>query len=310
MRYRPLGHSGLALSCVGLLINPEQCRRQKKLLQELIETALEHGINAYYFKSLDLAVMREAASILSVVDRNIIFVGALAHDVQAGLSGFSYEFAPMKERLRWAIKDTGFDYLDFLTLDHPTQNLVPDDTMAFLMSLRRAKMVRRLCAIGETGDFPDLWQTADYHAITTTLNMDSDWAKRNAITQSLSLDINIFCENYFPDYLKDPHQHIKSERVGGFLGMGGHINPLINTGTYAFLYQTPEWSAEELCLAYVLAEPNISSVWIAPENARHLIGLAEVPERELPPSVPAQIEMARFNNKSNNPAEFPQKKLF
>jgi len=216
----------------------------------------------------------------------------------------------MKERLRWAIKDTGFDYLDFLTLDHPTQNRVPEDTMAFLMNLRRAKMLRRLCAIGEAIDFPELWQSADYHAIITSLNIDSDWAKRNAITQSLSLDINIFCENYFPEYLRNAHNHVKSQRVGGFLGMGGKFDPLVNTGTYAFLHQTPDWTAEELCLAYVLAEPNVSSVWIAPENLAQLRSLADVPERELPSSVPAQIEMARFNNKSGAPIEAQQKKFF
>jgi hypothetical protein len=42
----------------------------------------------------------------------------------------------------------------------------------------------------------------------------------------------------------------------------------------------------------------MSCILIDAESTEHLEALAEVPERHLPSSVPAQIEMARFNERA------------
>ena len=64
---------------------------------------------------------------------------------------------------------------------------------------------------------------------------------------------------------------------------------------YTFLHTTADWTAEEICLAYALTEPTLASVQIEPDNIIHMQALADVAERELPPGLPAQIEMSRFS---------------
>jgi hypothetical protein len=65
-------------------------------------------------------------------------------------------------------------------------------------------------------------------------------------------------------------------------------------GTYAFLDATPGWTPEEICLAFALTEPALASMSLEAEDLDHLIAMAAVTEREMPASVAAQLEMARF----------------
>ncbi|MEI9965266.1 MAG: hypothetical protein WDM92_11800 [Caulobacteraceae bacterium] len=74
----------------------------------------------------------------------------------------------------------------------------------------------------------------------------------------------------------------------------GRAHPLAGAGSYAFLDRTDGWTAEELCIGYALTEPALSTVQVETRNIEHLEALAGVPDRELPQSVPAQVEMARF----------------
>ena len=59
--------------------------------------------------------------------------------------------------------------------------------------------------------------------------------------------------------------------------------------------RTRNWSPEEICLAYALTEPSLATVQIHAERAERLEALAAIPDREMPPGVSAQIEMARFS---------------
>jgi len=73
--------------------------------------------------------------------------------------------------------------------------------------------------------------------------------------------------------------------------------PLAGVGTYAFLAATRGWSAEQLCVAYALTEPAISTVQMPVETRERLTELAAAADRDLPSTVSAQIEMARFSEK-------------
>jgi hypothetical protein len=62
---------------------------------------------------------------------------------------------------------------------------------------------------------------------------------------------------------------------------------------FGFLYRTPNWPAEAICLGYVLTDPAISSVIVRATDTDRLEMLAATPERDMPPGLAAQIEMAR-----------------
>lgn len=302
MLYRPHGRSGMALSTVGVCLCPNVCRKEKGLLAKLLTAAIEQGVNAYFFKSLDLMVLREAAEILSVVDRKLLYIGALAHDTSAGLAGFSYELEPLKARLKWAIKDSGLEYFDMIAFDHPNDNLISEESMIFMQDLRRARMVRAIGAIAESEAILELAATGDYQSLITSFNIDTNWDKRRYVDFALSRGMTVFGLNYFPEAVMRAKDLLPDDAKRGFFGFKKPVNPLAGAGTYAFLHQTPEWTAEELCLGFALAQPVLSCVWIEPENIDHLNALTEVPEKHLPPSVPAQIEMARFNDRDQKVA--------
>jgi aryl-alcohol dehydrogenase-like predicted oxidoreductase len=303
MRYRPFGRSGIALSTIGVYLCPDRCQKDRGLLAKLINCGLENGINAYYFKSLDYEIMRQAAHLFGMVDRKILFIGALAHESQSGLSGFSYEYPLLKARLKWAIKDTGLSYLDLLAFDHPTQNVIPEESMVFLQNLRRTRMVQYLAAIVGTDEIKDAVDQHDFQTIITSFNIDSNWDKRRFIDYALAHDMSAFGMNYFPDAVKSESDVTPKVAKRSFLGLGKAPEPLAGSGSYAFLHKTPDWSAEELCLGYALAQPVLSCIWVEPENVEHLEALASVPERHMPSSVPAQIEMARFSEHETKASE-------
>jgi hypothetical protein len=94
---------------------------------------------------------------------------------------------------------------------------------------------------------------------------------------------------------------------GGWLRSKGPVqpqpsaqSPLAGAGTYAFLERTRNWTAEEICLAHALTEPSLSSVQVSAERSERIEALAAIPDREMPPGVSAQIEMARFSAAAND----------
>ena len=52
-------------------------------------------------------------------------------------------------------------------------------------------------------------------------------------------------------------------------------------------------AAWPICLGYVLSDPSVSSVIVRADDPERLAILTAVPERDMPPGLAAQIEMAR-----------------
>jgi len=298
VRYRPFGRSGLALSTVGLRLKSETYGRNHVLMRKLIVCALENGINTYHFDSLDLSLLQAAAEAFSVVDRKLLFVSAAAHEPFQATDADTYALAPLKERLRGAIKDSGLQWLDLLYFAQPGASRLPDDSLNFLHSLQKSKMLRYLGGIGETDDISALIASEQFSVIQTRFDIDSSWDKRRKIDDAVVRDMNVIATDFYPAVYRKASDVVPKEARRGFFG-GKAKNPLAGAGTHAFLHQTPDWTPEELCLGYALSQPSMSCILIDAESTEHLESLADVPERHLPPSVPAQIEMARFNERAH-----------
>ncbi len=289
MRYRPFGHSGIALSAVGLRLSVERLRKNKALAEKLIMG----GINTYHFDGADVAFLREMAAIFTLVDRKLLFI-SIAPDVpgQTGdLAG--YTMPGMKESLRAVVKDTGFQWIDMLLFSRPGVAYMPPDSIRFLRDLRRSRLVRYLGASAETGEIRPLIDDGHFNVVQTSFDIDSAWEKRHDIDKAIQADMCVIGCDYFPEiYRKASDVVPKAAKVNWFTRKAK--NPLAGAGTYAFLHQTPDWTPEELCLGFALSLPSLSCILIEPETPEKLEQLAAVPERHLPSSVPAQIEMARF----------------
>ncbi|MGA9659949.1 MAG: aldo/keto reductase [Asticcacaulis sp.] len=294
MLYRPLGHSGMALSTVGLRLSHARLSKNLPLLRKLIVTGLENGINAYHFDTCDTAFLTCAAEAFACVDRKLLFVSVNAHEPGQATDADTYALTPLKERLRGVIKLTGLQWIDLLYFQTPGSLSLPPDSRHFLDALKASKFLRYLGAIGDVRTIHELIRTGLYKIIQTDFDIDSSWDKRRSLDDAVNRDMSVIATDFFPAIYAKASDVVPQDARRGFFG-GKAKNPLAGAGTHAFLHQTADWTPEELCLGYALSQANMACVLIDADTPEHLEALAAVPERHLPPSVPAQIEMARFN---------------
>lgn len=293
MRYRPFGHSGIALSAVGLRLPTDRLRRDFALAEKLVLTALENGINTYHFEGLDLDFLRRMSAVFSVVERKLLFISLTPDRPEAPGDVAGYTMPLMKENLRGAIKDSGFEWLDLLMFGRPGVGYMPSDSLRFLKDLKRARMVRNLGARAEVGEIRQLVESGQFNVIQTAFDIDSTWEKRHEIDFAIRHDLNIIGCDYFPEAYRKASDLVPKEARRGWFGSKPK-SPLAGAGTYAFLHQTEDWTPDELCLGFALSLPSLACILIEADTPEELEALAAVPERHLPSSVPAQIEMARF----------------
>ncbi len=121
-------------------------------------------------------------------------------------------------------------------------------------------------------------------------NMLSGWRDRRRIKAAGERNMSIIGYDFYPQAMLAVAEAAKPKR--GLLSWGkkGSAEPR----PYSFLHTTTDWSAEEICLAYVLTEPALATVQVAPLDIDHIQALAQVPDRDLPAGISAQIEMSRF----------------
>jgi len=294
MRYRPLGQSGTALSSLGLSLGPDMFRRGRQPVQRLILSALENGINTYHFDCSQPEFLKIVAGAFDGIDRKLLFLSFNAHTDQSQDPAADYALRPLRERLRALVQDYGFGAIDLLMFHANGFERIPEASWAFLGGLKEAGLVRHRGASANTDRIRAVVDHGGFDLLKTVFDLDTNWDKRHLLDHAISQSMNIIGHDFFPQaYHKASDIVPKAARRSLFRPRAA--DPLAGSGTYAFLHQTPAWSAEELCLAYTLSQPCLTSVLISPETPEQLQKLAEVTERHMPPSVPAQIEMARFS---------------
>ena len=197
MRYRPFGRSGLALSTLGLHLPAHVLTKNRGLMEKLLTTALENGINTFHFETADPRILATAANTFSVVERRLLFLSISAADTT--WDGMTYELAPLKERLRGAIKDSGLMWLDLILFDKAGTAILPQASHDFAKTLQRSKMLRYIGARAETADLADLINSRRFDVIRTGFDIDSSWDKRRQIDAAIAHEMAVFAEDTFPE---------------------------------------------------------------------------------------------------------------
>jgi aryl-alcohol dehydrogenase-like predicted oxidoreductase len=131
-------------------------------------------------------------------------------------------------------------------------------------------------------------ESGAFEILQAPFNLTSGWRERHRLRAAGANDMSVIGYRWFPDALRrltEAQIQAKSPRS----------RPLTATGTYAFLESTYGWRPEEICLAYALTEPSLASVQVRASTPAEIERLAAVVERDLPPGLSAQIEMARFS---------------
>lgn len=298
MRYRPFGPAGQAVSALTLSLGARDIAAGPEAGRELIYSALEAGINSYRLETADPVLAEVLGQALKHVDRRLVQV-SLTLGAGDGRRGSDRDFSAegITSSIDKALHASGLGWFDLAILDEPGDHELPQSTLNALKALRATERVRLLGISGD-GEVMDTYvSTGAFDVLATPFHVNVPWQIRSRLRAARESDMAIFVYGYFPASLdtekKAANLHQPKRGLFGFGGSKAKGGPLAHAGTFAFLHRTNNWSAEAICLAYALTDPSVSSVMIEASDIERLNALAQVPDRDMPPGLAAQIEMAR-----------------
>ncbi|NBB64800.1 oxidoreductase [Pseudomonas sp. ODNR1LW] len=295
MRYRPFGASGAAISNLTFSFGLDSLARGREAALNLLYSALEAGVNSYRLETADPVVAEVLGEALAHVDRKLVCVG-LTLGVDAGRDGgrdFSAE--GMTAAIDRVLQFSGLGWIDVAALQEPGEHELPQSSLNALKALRATGRIRLLGVAGGDEVMDTYVSTGAFDVLLTPFDINADWRLRNRVRAAREQDMAVFAYDYFTDRRSKPRGPEPVAKKGLF-GLGGgpkHPPRSQKNDAFGFLYRTPNWPAEAICLSYVLTDPTISSVIIRANDTARLEMLAATPERDLPPGLAAQIEMGR-----------------
>jgi len=302
MRYRPFGGGGRAVSNLTLSLGPAALQRGPEAARELIFSALENGINSYRLETADPVLAEVVGDALQHLERKLLCI-SLALGAGDGRRGSERDFSAeaLTAAIDRALNVSGLQYVDIGLLMEPAEDELAQSSLNALKALRAAERLKLLGVCGE-GEVMDAYvSTGAFDLLATPYHVNSPWQVKSRMRAAREQDMIIFAHGYFPDSLSTPRKAEAAHKPKkGLFGFGGgkaarpKSDPLAGVGTFAFLHRTQAWSAEEICLNYALTDPAVASVVIEATDPERLEALARTSERDMPPGLPAQIEMARF----------------
>ena len=292
MRYRPFGATGKAVSAVSLLLRDAPNMNTPQAWRIMAFAAMENGINCFELTAgLDVMALGIGEALRSV-ERRLMFLswrlrGDGSHALTAEMIAAS---------VRNGLQRTGAIYFDMLTMDEVAYEAMDDRAHAYLSDLRAAGLCLQIGIVGDGPTVDACIIKGSLDVLVTPFDLTSDWQARRRVRDASDKNMTIIaCEPF-------PAAQIRAAGGGNSNAMrrGGNsllkrTDPLAGTGTYAFLHQTSNWTAEEVCLAYLLTEPTFASIQVEAFRAESISRYAGVADRDLPTGVAAQIEMARFS---------------
>jgi len=284
MRYRPFARTGMAVSTLSLSLDGADDAKKPSDWRDLIHAAFEEGVNAFEIVRPTLALLTGFAEGASVVKRSLIFA---ALRVDAGVDAQSVE--------RWVaqvISRAGIGELNLLTAEAGATRA--EGMLGALQRLQTSEMVHHLAVAGAGDQLAEDIVAGHFDAVVTPFNMLSTWRDRNQVRKALEEQMGVIACEPFPPELAGLLEATEVETKPGWFKKP---KPLAGVGTYAFLGATRGWTAEQLCLAYALTEPAVATVQMPIVSRKQLAEFAAAADRDLPSTVSAQIEMARFSEK-------------
>ncbi|MGZ6015728.1 MAG: aldo/keto reductase, partial [Phenylobacterium sp.] len=252
MRYRAMGRDGAIASCVSLQLAPDPALRRPGDWVRLIYAALECGISTFEVAASDPVLDQGLAEALSSVDRRLVYV------VWRVGARRGRDFLPetLNAEIGAALKRTGLDYLDAVLLDEPRADELQPESMDALKQMRAGGALRQIGVAGEDDCIDAYISAGGFDLLATPFNLISGWKERRRLRAAAARDMAVIGYNPYPrDFHASQTAAMKQERRGA-------RHPLAEAGSYAFLDRTHGWTAEEICIAYALTEPALSTVLV------------------------------------------------
>ena len=291
MLYRRCPHSGLALSAIRLRLSAHSFRKNPADAREIIERALENGINAFQIDSSEIGFLHQISQVLKVVDRSILFIGMTARDDLGASYAGPIALAALKQRLAEAVRLPGLQRLDMVTFQSAEFRALAPEDHAFLRRLGETHTVGQVGVQLEPNDYLGVLDAGYPTAILTDFDVTAGKARRRMVEDASRRNLTVFAQNYYPARLIEsrPGESIRTHLQTLNTGAG-----LLGPDKFSFLTNEIGWTAEEICLGFTLSQLQIISTGVAARSPDHLDGLARVVGRTLPRALHAHIELGTF----------------
>lgn len=295
MRFRPFGATGTAVSALSIALTDVANRRRAEDWQALALEALENGVNTFEIAGLSPAIQEGVAEALRTVDRHLVFISLRVGATVGGRRDFSADY--IARATESVIARMGIDYLDVLLLDDPAEDELSADALAVCKALRAAGRTRMIGVRGKGPAMDAYISTKHFDVVALPYSLSSGWVDRHRLKAAYAKDMAVMGYDFFPEDFHRPEDVAPVKR--SLWGKPKVVHSAATAGTYAFLHSTPEWTAEEICLAFALTEPALATVQITSQDVARLGELADVTERDMPAGAASRIEMARFADHKN-----------
>jgi aryl-alcohol dehydrogenase-like predicted oxidoreductase len=291
MRYRPFGGTEMAVSAVSLSLSDSSAMRDPGAWRNYVYAALECGINAFELTGVNAGKLEGAGQGLRSVDRRLTFVSLR---LSPGADGeAAYSAGGLRNAIDAAHALTEMPYFDLVTLEEPGDGALPKDGLEALLAMREAGQIKAIGVAGEGSAIDPYINTGKFDALCIPYSLKSGWITRNRMREAIDHNMAIIGYGYYPPNLGAPAP--KPMFKTGLWGRKS-AEDLHDEDAYAFLHDTPGWTAEQICLAYALTQPALATIQLPTEAAPRLEELAAVAEREMPPGLAPRIEMARWGD--------------
>lgn len=287
MRYRPFNKVGLSASAITLLLDDTAMKAGERL--KLVNAALELGINSFEFAGLNPENAQAIQTAIKAVGRGVLVITLRIGGGQDGAAIFTPD--GLRAQIAKALAHTGAQYLDAIVIDDPAEGDISSASIRALEAARSARQISQIGLSGASAVTDKYMRSGQFDLLATGFGVKSGWAERNRIKAAQDLGMTV--TGYDFDIEAAPERGVV-EKPKGLKGLFAKKPEAAVVHAYDFMRETRGWTAEELGLAFALTEPALATVRVETQSIKHLQGLAEAVERELPSGVAAQIEMARF----------------
>ena len=288
MRYRPMGEIGTAVSAITLTLDDAVAATGAENIDKLLDTALDEGVNSFFIESLDPTLIRCVGSALNNVDRDLLSISLLLGPLPNGERNFSPE--GLNAVIAAVCNATGLTFFDTIILDDPQESELPSIS---LKTLRSDARVKRLGIRGSSEVMDIYIKSGRFDVLYTPSHIHVNAQQRSCLRAAREQEMIVFSTDYFPETLLAKPEPVLAAPQKGLFGM--KKKPVLQevSNPYEFLYATSGWEAEDLCLAHALLDPGLAGVVVRASTQERLQRLSKTCERDMPVSMPAQLEMAR-----------------
>jgi len=292
MRYRPFGNSGMAVSAISLGLADSHTRPKAADWESLVYAALENGVNHFEVMGRQPALAEGLARALQAIERRLVCVSWRLGRTLGSAGALVRDFSPgaLQRSVDSILASTGLGYLDVALLDDPHADELHPPTLETLKAMRESGKAKMLGVAGGDDAIDAHISTGVFDAACLPFNLVSAWKDRHRLKSAADNDMAVTAFDYYPDRFRTTATAAPKSSHWGQPG----AHPLSGAGTYAFLDRTQGWTGEDICLAYALTNPSLATVQVIADRPQRIEAMAATVERDLPPGVAAQIEMARF----------------